>query len=64
MKKLVRMGSVSDQDRFRREDCRRMSPDRRVRLLLEMQRRFLGWTGSAMPRIATIRRLAGKPYGP
>lgn len=62
MKKLVRIGTLADQDRFRREDYRRMSPNRRVEILLDMQSRFLNWDKIPMPRIATIRRIAGKPH--
>jgi len=62
MKKLVRIGSLADQDHFRRQDYQRMSPNRRVEILLNMQSRFLAWNTVPMPRIATIRRIAGKPH--
>ena len=64
MKKIVRIGTPSDHDRFRRDDIRLMAPSDRVRILLDMQRRFLAWDDSPMLRIATIRQLKGFPSCP
>ena len=57
IQRIVRIGTVSDQDRFRREDVRRMSPGDRVRLVLRMQRQFLDWDRHSMQRVATVRRI-------
>lgn len=39
MKNIVRIGEVRDQDAWRREDIKRMSPNERVKLVLELQDR-------------------------
>lgn len=41
MKNIVRIGEVRDQDAWRREDIKRMSPTERVNMVLEMQDRLL-----------------------
>ena len=57
MQKVVRIASVEDHDRHRREDVRRMTPNQRVALLLAMQRRqWPGWGDQIAPVVA-IRRL-------
>jgi hypothetical protein len=53
--KIVRIGKIEDQDEFRREDIRKMSPDQRVQMLLDMQAGFLNWTSN--PRIERTARL-------
>jgi hypothetical protein len=57
MQRVIRIGTVADQDRFRRADIGRMSPSRRVRLVLGMQQQFLDWDRHPMQRVATVRRL-------
>lgn len=64
MQKIVRIATVADQGNARREDVRRMTPDHRVALLLDMQRRFLEWDRHPMLRVATVRRLGGKSHAP
>jgi len=65
MKRRIRIGTVADQDCFRRDDVLRMSPNRRVSLLLDMQRRFLAWDDAPpMPRQATIRCMDDQPHAP
>jgi hypothetical protein len=60
VQKIVRIGTIADQDRFRREDVRRMSPSRRVRLVLGMQRQFLDWDRCPLQRVAAVRRLGDR----
>ncbi len=59
MKKTVRIGKISDQDEFRRNDIRKMSPNARVIMLLSIQSAFLGWDKNPkFLRVATIKRTA------
>ncbi|MBN1865174.1 MAG: hypothetical protein JW808_09765 [Victivallales bacterium] len=58
MEHKVRIGKVADQDGFRREDIRRMSPDERVSMLLLMQGSFYRWAENpGIKRTAAVRRL-------
>lgn len=43
MEKAVRVGTVEEQDEFRRADCARMTPQERVDALLELQANILRW---------------------
>jgi hypothetical protein len=51
----VRMVLISDQDRWRREDMRCLSPNERVDLLLQMQQHYRGDQAQHIKRVATIR---------
>ena len=58
MKKIVRIGKIEDQDKFRRDDIRDMSPNARVSMLIKMQRQFFDWdTNPKIQRIATVIRM-------
>jgi len=57
MKKVVRIGKIADQDKFRREDIKNMTPDERVKMLLNMQYHFFKWDQNPkIQRIATVKR--------
>ncbi len=59
MEKIVRIGKISQQDEFRRDDIRKMSPDARVLMLLSMQSASMGWDKNPkFLRMATIKRTA------
>jgi hypothetical protein len=55
MKPRVRIGTTSDQDRWRREDTRALSPDQRFDMLLRMQASFFGEACGHIRRIVKIR---------
>lgn len=55
MKKVVRIGHISQQDDFRRADTAKMTPDERVNAVLEMQANYLRW--DLNPRIERIGKL-------
>ena len=58
MEKIVRIGKIEDQDTFRRNDIRNMTPDARVSMLIEMQRKFFDWAGNpGIQRTATVKRM-------
>jgi len=57
MKTLVRIGKIEDQDRWRRDDMRKLSPDERVDILLQLQENFFAGQDRTLKRIATIRRI-------
>lgn len=58
MKKTVRIGKVEDQDEFRREDIRKMSPGARVDMVLKMQSQFFKWNlNPKIERTASIRKM-------
>jgi hypothetical protein len=60
MKKIVRIGKIEDQDKFRREDIRKMSPNARVSMLIKMQRKFFDWDANPdIQRTATVKRMRG-----
>ena len=56
MKRVVRVGRPQDQDRWRRDDYAALSPDRRLRLMLEL--REAAWPDAGpLRRSARVRRL-------
>jgi hypothetical protein len=55
IKKIVRIGTVQEQDRVRREDMRRMSPVERVGALIELRDRAFPY--EPLKRVATVRKL-------
>ena len=58
MKKVVRIGKIEDQDKFRRDDIREMSPNARVSMLIKMQRKFFDWDANPdIQRTATVTRM-------
>ncbi len=58
MKKIVRIGKIENQDEFRRDDIRKMSPNNRVDMMLKMQYQFFKWNlNPKIERIATVRRM-------
>jgi hypothetical protein len=56
MKKIVRIGTIEEQDRWRRDDLRAMSPTQRVSLLLQLQNQFYGNKERRLQRVARIKR--------
>mgnify|MGYP006297358725 CR=1 FL=1 len=59
MKKVVRIGKVGDQDAWRREDVKRMSPNERVSMVLEMQDRLLSAKSKPLTTQIRVRRHGG-----
>jgi hypothetical protein len=55
MKKVIKIGSISDQDQFRRDGYLKMTPNQRVSAVLEMQANYLRW--DLNPRIEFIGKL-------
>jgi len=51
MKRVVRIGKVEDQDRFRREAMRQLTPSARLE-------KFLEWRDICYPDAAPIKRIA------
>jgi len=58
MKKIVRIGKIENQDEFRRDDIRKMSPNNRVDMMLKMQHQFFKWNlNPKIEIIVTVRRM-------
>jgi len=58
MEKIVRIGKMENQDDLRRDDIRKMSPNRRVDMMLKMQHQFFNWAmNPKIERIATIKKM-------
>lgn len=58
MEKIVRIGKVTDQDAIRRDDIKKLSPDERVQMVLQMQRKYLQWDKNpTIKRVAFIRKM-------
>ncbi len=60
MKKTVRIGTVADHERFRIEDCRKMTPNERVMIVFDLQRRFFQLDRYPLTRVVSVRYLYGK----
>ena len=58
MKRTIRIGSLADQDRFRRDDLRKATPAQRVDMLLQLQERYFSGLDRTIQRVATIKRIA------
>ncbi len=56
IKTLVRIGKIEDQDRWRREDMQKLTPDERVDMLLQLQENYFAGQDRTMVRIAHIKR--------
>ena len=57
MKTLVRIGRIEDQDRWRREDMQKLTPDERVDILLRLQENYFAGKDRTMVRVAKVRQL-------
>lgn len=57
MKPIVRIGKIEDQDRWRREDLRKCTPDERVDMLLQLQKNFFAGQDRTIVRVAHIKRM-------
>jgi hypothetical protein len=57
MEKRVRIGTLADQDRWRREDLAARTPSERVDMLLDLQRRYYGARQETLVRVATVGKL-------
>ena len=58
MEKIVRIGKVTDQDAIRRSDIQKLSPDERVSMVLQMQRKYLQWDKNPLiKRVAVINKM-------
>jgi len=55
IKKTVRIGSVQQQDEFRRQDVMRMSPSERIGALIELRNRAFPY--EPLKRIVHVRKL-------
>ena len=55
IKKTARIGTVRQQDQFRREDMLRMSPAERIGALIELRNRAFPY--EPLKRVATVRKL-------
>jgi len=55
IKKTVRIGSVQQQDEFRRQDVMRMSPSERVEALIKLRNRAFAY--EPLKRIVHVRKL-------
>ena len=51
MEKKIRVGKIEDQDRFRREDMLRMTPNERLQMLLD-------WRDSCFPDAGPMPKIA------
>ncbi|RLG32416.1 hypothetical protein DRN80_06180 [Methanosarcinales archaeon] len=57
MKPIVRIGKIEDQDRWRREDLQKCTPDERVDMLLQLQENFFADQDRTIVRVAHIKRM-------
>ena len=57
MNKTVRIGTIKDQDRCRRDDLRTMSPDQRVELLRLQREQLYGDRAHRLERVARVVRI-------
>jgi hypothetical protein len=57
MERTVRIAKVADQDAWRREDCRRLSPNARVAALLAFRSAFFARELRPLARQARVVRL-------
>lgn len=57
MKPIVRIGKIKDQDRWRRDDLRSMSPIQRVEILEKMQDQYFGKTHRSIKPVFKIRSI-------
>jgi len=55
IKKVVRIGSVRQQDEFRRQDVLRMSPSERIGALIDLRNRAFPY--EPLKRVSHVRRL-------
>jgi len=56
MDKTVRIGRISDQTRWRREDMIRLSPDQRVAALLQFRMACYPQEMKTLQRVAAVKR--------
>ena len=61
MQKIARVGKVEDQDRLRRADCLRLTPEQRVEALLAFRDRYFG--DAPHPLVRTTRIVRRGPAG-
>jgi hypothetical protein len=59
IKKMVRIGKVEDQDRWRREDCARMTPNERLNALVDFRYRSFPEEMKSVKKVVAVRRLPG-----
>jgi len=57
MKHIVRIGSIEDQDLWRREDLKKCTPNERVDMLLQLQENFFAGQDRTIKRIVHIKRI-------
>jgi len=55
IKKTVRIGTVQQQDEFRRQDVLHMSPSERIEALIELRNRAFPY--APLKRVVHVRRL-------
>lgn len=59
IKTTIRIGRVEDQDRWRREDCARMTPNERLNALIDFRYRSFPEEMKSVKKVVAVRRLAG-----
>ena len=62
MKHRVRIGTVQDQDTWRRDDIRALSPNQRVDMLLAMQSQYFNNAPRPLTRVASIKSNNAKTF--
>jgi len=62
MKHVVRIGRLEDQDRMRRDDCLRLTPDQRVEALLRFRSQFFADDMRPLQRTARVVKREGPQH--
>ena len=58
IKKVIRIGSMNEQDNWRRDDLRVLSSEERLESLILMQAKYLRWDiNSKIERVGALKRL-------
>ena len=58
MVRTVRIGKLNDQDDFRRDDIRKMSPADRVHSVVELQYNYLRWDlNPSIERVGKLKKV-------
>lgn len=55
MKPTVRIGTINEQDQWRRDDCRALSPNQRVDMLLQMQDQYFDKAPRHIKHVVQVR---------
>ena len=63
LKRTVRIGHVGDQERWRREDCARMTPNERVEALIRFRYDTFPEEMRAVRKKVVVHRIGGRDVG-